>query len=127
MSVTVWQSPWEFIKEQTNKKKKTNKELSGIETQGKSFLLLLKLSLQFSVYENFLLFLFYKYTMFSFLIMCRIGTKVIKKEAQMFQKDLQRDLGQWSCPSHKLGSLVGTLRMEKYILSLKHGLVPVNQ
>ena len=79
----------------TNKqqKKKKNKELSGIETQGKSFLLLLKLSLQFSVYENFLLFLFYKYTMFSFLIMCRIGTKVIKKEAQMFQKDLQRESG----------------------------------
>ena len=91
MTVIVWQSPWEFIKEQTNKKK--NKELSGIETQGKSFLLLLKLSLQFSVYENFLLFLFYKYTMFSFLIMCRIGTKVIKKEAQMFQKDLQRESG----------------------------------
>ena len=44
-------------------------------------------------YENFSLFLFYTYTVFSFLRMCRIGTKMIKKEVQMFQKDLWRESG----------------------------------
>ena len=87
MSVIVWQSPWEFIKEQTNKKRIIWNRDSRQEFS-------LAFEIVFTIfYENFSLFLFYTYTVFSFLRMCRIGTKVIKKEAQMFQKDLRRESG----------------------------------
>lgn len=87
MSVIVWQSPWEFIKEQTNKKRIIWNRDSRQEFS-------LAFEIVFTIfYENFSLFLFYTYTVFSFLRMCRIGTKMIKKEAQMFQKDLWRESG----------------------------------
>lgn len=63
--------------------------------------------------------------MFSLLRTYRIGTQVtLRRWHNYFKKIWER---KWNCVSRKLGPLVGTLRMEKYIMHLKHGLVPVNQ
>lgn len=63
--------------------------------------------------------------MFSLSRTYKTGTKVpLRRWRNCFQKIWGE---KWSCPSHKSGPLVGILRIEKYILHLKHDLVPVNQ